>query len=252
MASQRSTGKDTSSQNQPPSCETKRSLSNKPLAFPTYDPSGRYTPNFPSRSTPDPTYTSSLDTPNPNPKSPSKEELHGVTPDESVFLVPNNESIGQISAIYQIPRARSSQRRTQPYGENETLATTIDDLIIDTISEIRDPIETIEHQGDTEFPSSLDFPEGDSNYQDFPEAEGSSGPPEPPENNTTCATPTSPRSNLRFRANMAANRPWLAADVVAVPGAQHPLPKHPSKLLPKFDPDNDITPEDHIRQFMLS
>ena len=51
---------------------------------------------------------------------------------------------------------------------------------------------------------------------------------------------------------MAANIPWLATDVVAVPGAQHPLPKHPEKLLPKFDPDNDVTPEDHIKQFMRS
>ena len=46
---------------------------------------------------------------------------------------------------------------------------------------------------------------------------------------------------------MAANRPWLAADVVVVPGAQHPLPKHPKKLFPKFDPNNDITPKDHIK-----
>ena len=41
-------------------------------------------------------------------------------------------------------------------------------------------------------------------------------------------------------------------DVIAVPGIQHPLPKHPEKLLPKFDLDNDVTPEDHIKQFMLS
>jgi hypothetical protein len=51
---------------------------------------------------------------------------------------------------------------------------------------------------------------------------------------------------------MAANRAWLAMDVVAVPGIQHPLPKHPGKILPKFDPDNDVTFEDHIKQFMLS
>ena len=51
---------------------------------------------------------------------------------------------------------------------------------------------------------------------------------------------------------MAANRPWLVMDVIAVPRAQHPLPKHPKKLLPKFHPDNDITLEDHIKQFMLS
>ncbi|CAF4395881.1 unnamed protein product [Adineta steineri] len=134
MASQHSTGKDTSIQNQPPSHETKRSLSKKPLAFPTYDHSRRYTPNFPSRSTPDRTYTSSPDTPNPNLESSPNEEIHGVTSNEPTFLVPNNvvnqihrhtrayfNSIGQIPAIYQNPRARSSQRRTQPYGENETL-----------------------------------------------------------------------------------------------------------------------------------
>jgi hypothetical protein len=51
---------------------------------------------------------------------------------------------------------------------------------------------------------------------------------------------------------MAKNRPWLAMDAIAVPRAQHPLPKHPKKLFPKFDHNNDITPEDHIKQFMLS
>ena len=159
MASQRSTGKNTSIQNEPPSREIKRSLSNKPLAFPTCDPSGRYTPNIPSRSTPDPTYTSSHNTPNHNLDSYSNKELHGVTPEEPMFLIPNNDvnqlrqhthaylkSIGQIPAIYQIPRALSSQRRTQLYSDNKTLAATIDDLIIDTISKIRDPIETIQNQ----------------------------------------------------------------------------------------------------------
>ena len=46
---------------------------------------------------------------------------------------------------------------------------------------------------------------------------------------------------------MYANRPCVTADAVAVPRAQHPLPKHPEKLLPKFDPNNDVTPEDHIK-----
>ena len=91
MAGQRSTGKDTSGLNQPRSHETNISLSHKTLKFPTYDLSGRYTPKFPSRSTPDPIYTSSPDTPNPNTKSPSNKELRGVTPEEPVYLVPNNE-----------------------------------------------------------------------------------------------------------------------------------------------------------------
>ena len=93
-------------------------------------------------------------------QSPSNEELRGVTLEDPVYLVPNNKvnqlrqhthaylkSISQIPTIYQTPRARSSQKRTQPYGENETLVATIDDLILETISKIRDLIATIEHQG---------------------------------------------------------------------------------------------------------
>ena len=51
---------------------------------------------------------------------------------------------------------------------------------------------------------------------------------------------------------MAANRPWLVVYDIVLLGIQHPLPKHPEKLLPKFDPNNDVTLKDHIKQFMLS
>ena len=141
MAIKRSTKKNTSSQNQPPSGEVTNSQSNKPLEFPTFDPLERYSPNISSHSTLVPTYTSSLDTSNPNLDSSLNEELCGLTPDDPVLLVPNNEvnqlyrhtyaypqSIGQIPVIYQIPRACSSHRRTQTYGENETLASCIDDF----------------------------------------------------------------------------------------------------------------------------
>ena len=50
---------------------------------------------------------------------------------------------------------------------------------------------------------------------------------------------------------MEANKPFLIVDSIVVLGSQHPLPKHPKKLLPKLDPDNDVTLEDHIKQFML-
>jgi hypothetical protein len=46
--------------------------------------------------------------------------------------------------------------------------------------------------------------------------------------------------------------PWLDQDVVDVPGPQHPLPKHPKKWLPKFDPDSKQSAEDHIKKFMLA
>jgi hypothetical protein len=93
----------------------------------------------------------------------------------------------------------------------------------------------------------------DSTFIDFLEVEaGGSGPPEPPKTNPTCTNPPSPKPNFNFLATTAANRPWLVVDVIAVPGMQHPLPKHLEKLLAKFDPNNDVTLEDHIKQFMLS
>jgi hypothetical protein len=61
------------------------------------------------------------------------------------------------------------------------------------------------------------------------------------------STPTTPMENQNNPA-----RPWLDQDVVAVPGAQHPLPKHPEKWLPKFDPDSKQIAEDHIKKFMLA
>ena len=57
----------------------------------------------------------------------------------------------------------------------------------------------------------------------------------------------SPKPKLNFLANMKAKRPWLSTESIAVLGSQHPLPKHPEKLLPKFDVDNDVTLEDHYQ-----
>jgi hypothetical protein len=47
-------------------------------------------------------------------------------------------------------------------------------------------------------------------------------------------------------------KPWLDQDVVVVPRPQHPLPKHPKKWMPKFDPDSKKSTKDHIKKFMLS
>jgi hypothetical protein len=99
----------------------------------------------------------------------------------------------------------------------------------------------------------LDFPEGDSAFFDFLETQaGGSGNRDPPKNNPLLASILSPRPNFNFRGNMEANQPWLVVDAIVVPGGQHPLPKHPKKLLPRFDPDNDVLLEDHIKQFMIS
>jgi hypothetical protein len=82
-------------------------------------------------------------------------------------------------------------------------------------------------------PPSSPSSEGDSSLD-----EGNS-PSRPP-------TPTTPMANQNNPA-----RPWLDQDAVAVPGPQHPLPKHPEKWLTKFDPDSKRIAEDHIMKFML-
>ena len=79
MASKHSIGRNTSDQNQPPSHEDKNSLSKKPLEFTTFDPFERYSTHISSQSTPDPTYTFSLETPNPNSDPSLNEDLFGVT-----------------------------------------------------------------------------------------------------------------------------------------------------------------------------
>jgi hypothetical protein len=62
--------------------------------------------------------------------------------------------------------------------------------------------------------------------------------------------PSTPPTPMENQNNPA--RPWLDQDVVVVPGPQHPLPKHPEKWLPKFDPDSKQSAEDHIIFFMLA
>jgi hypothetical protein len=39
---------------------------------------------------------------------------------------------------------------------------------------------------------------------------------------------------------------------VAIPGRVHNLPRHPEKLLPKYDPETSGLPEDHIKKFILA
>jgi len=151
--------------------------------------------------TPDPSYTLSLDIQNRD--SSSNEYLQGVSSEEPLYLIPKTKvnqlhhhtraylkSLGQIPIIYQIPRSQFSQRRTRPYGDGETLTSNIDDLIIDTISKIHQPIIDIAHSETSEDP--LDF-QGDSTFFNFSETQlGGSGPPEPPETNPPLGSIPSP------------------------------------------------------------
>ena len=69
----------------------KDSTSKKPLDFPTFEFSRRYTPQIPSQHIPDPSYTSSRDTPNPHQDSSSNEEIQGVTLEEPLYQILNIE-----------------------------------------------------------------------------------------------------------------------------------------------------------------
>ena len=46
------------------------------------------------------------------------------------------------------------------------------------------------------------------------------------------------------------NRPWLDLDVFLVPGQLHKFPKNPDKWLTRFNLDDRIPTEDHIKNFM--
>ena len=129
----------------------------------------------------------------------SKAEVNQLRHHTRAYL----KSLGQIPIIYEIPRSRFSQRRTQPYGDGETLTSNIDDLIIDTISEIHQPIIDIAHSETFEDP--LDF-RGDSTFFNFSKTQArGSGPPKPPKTNPPLGFIPSPRLNFTFRGNMAAN-----------------------------------------------
>ena len=132
-----------------------------PVEFISSQITERYPPEIPIQPTLDLSYTSSPDIPNQD--SSSDKELQGVSSEEPLYLIPKTEvnqlrrhtraylkSLGQIPVIYQIPRSRLYQRRTQPYGDGETLTSNIDDLIIYTISEICQPIIDIDHSKTSE------------------------------------------------------------------------------------------------------
>ena len=49
---------------------------------------------------------------------------------------------------------------------------------------------------------------------------------------------------------MAAYKPWITIDAIAIPGTSDSFPNHPHKFLPKYDPDDAVLPECHIKQLM--
>jgi hypothetical protein len=46
--------------------------------------------------------------------------------------------------------------------------------------------------------------------------------------------------------------PWMSQGALNLPGPMHEFPKHPERLLPKFDPDKACSPEDHVKNLFLA
>jgi hypothetical protein len=141
-----------------------------------------------------------------------------------------------------------------------TLISNIDDLIIDTILEIRELLISIsqsEAYEYIEFYNLFYFSEAKPELFSFLETqESGSIPPQPPDTNTPTTYIPYPQPNfipnLVLRGSMVANRPWITIDALTIAGASNALPKSPKKLFPKFDPNKDVLPEDHIKKFILS
>jgi hypothetical protein len=131
MASKYNTEKSSTGPNQPHSREVEhRAIDSKntfevPFDFISSQTIRQYPPKIPIQPTPNPSYTSSPNIPHQD--SSSNEELQGVSSEEPLYLIPKIEvnqlrrhtraylkSLGQIPIIYQIPRSRFSQKRTQP------------------------------------------------------------------------------------------------------------------------------------------
>lgn len=64
---------------------------------------------------------------------------------------------------------------------------------------------------------------------------------------------TSPNPNQPILSqNNIENKTWMAQDTLTIPRDAHPLPRHPEKILPKFEPEKKELVEDHIHKFMLA
>jgi hypothetical protein len=115
----------------------------------------------------------------------------------------------------------------------EVFVHSIEDLIDFVITKIQQPLDLIPNMPVGDIPEPDEFSEEEDIDSDSEDMEGNNGCEEERE---------VPLQN---------NHPWLAGDVVAIPGRVHNLPRHPEKMLPKYDPKTSGLPKDHIKKFIL-
>jgi hypothetical protein len=100
---------------------------------------------------------------------------------------------------------------------DEVFVHSVEDLIDFVITEIQEPLDLIPETPVGNVSEPNDLSEEEDLDSDFEDMEGNNDHEEERE--------------IPFQDN----QPWLARDAIVVPGRIHNLPRHPEKLLPKYD-----------------
>ncbi|CAF4426379.1 unnamed protein product, partial [Adineta steineri] len=131
--------------------------------------------DIPIQPTLDPSYTSSPNIPNQD--SSSNEELQGVSSKEPLYLIPKTE----VNQLRHHTRAYLQSLGEPNYTVMARLLHLALTIIIDTISEIRQPIIEIDYSKSFEDPTN--FQEDPTFFNFLENRAGGSGPPEPLDTN---------------------------------------------------------------------
>jgi hypothetical protein len=183
--------------------------------------------------------------------SPQHEEVEHLFP-EIPYALPHEElnqfrritrayaqQIGALPLAPLLPH-RKQVRRPVVDTPDQVFVHTVEDLIDFSLTEIEQPLNLIPKTpaGNYSEPDDFESDEEGSN------SDRSASESEDMEDNN---------DNNEERGNQPQdNQPWLARDALEIPGWVHNLPRHPEKLLPKFDPETSGLPEDHIKKFILA
>jgi hypothetical protein len=144
----------------------------------------------------------------------------------------NARRIGVFPFTPILPR-RKQHSRLVVSTPDEVFVHSVEDLIDFVITKIQEPLDLIPETPVDDISKPNKFSEEEEFESNSKDMEGNNGHGEERE------------------VPLQYNQPWLAEDVVVVPGRVHNIPRHPEKLLPRYDPENLGLPEDHINKFIL-
>ena len=184
-------------------------------------------------------------------KSPQKKEQEHMYPEIS-YALPHEELnkfrritrayAQQIGGLPLAPLLPYRKQLSRPFVDtpDQVFFHTVEDMIVFSLTEIKQPINMITETPVGNYSEPNDFEsdqEGSSSDRSASESEYMKD-----NNDNNEERGDQPRDN----------QPWMARDSLAIPGWVHNLPRHPEKLLPKFDLKTSGLLEDHIKKFILA